>query len=322
LPTNKDSRAQFIAHKNFTVDLKEPNVMRLLKMESTPLINDLMKIELRSQPFLSSPFHSQPSFHTHPEFELVFVIEGFGKRIIGDMVEPFEAGDMVFIGSKVPHLWLSDPVFYEKNSILESKVIVTYFNPKVFIQIFDSIKEFTSIRDMIRQSSKGIRIYGETRNIIANLLIDLSTLEGFKKVERVLYIMNLISTSPEKSFITNDDTDQYDESYPDRLNNVIKFIKENLHQQITLQQVADIACMTEPSFCRFFKKKVNKNLSQFISELRIAHARELLIQTDKSVNDVAFLCGFRTSSHFCYVFKEHSGQSPVQYKLSMNNRPR
>jgi AraC-like DNA-binding protein len=291
--------------------------MKLLKIESPPLIMDLMRIEVRNQSFLSSPFHPQPSFHAHPELELVFVIEGFGKRIINNKVEPFEAGDMVFIGSKVPHLWLSDPVFYEKNSTLESKVIVTYFNPKVFIQIFDSIKEFASIRDMIRQSSKGIRIYGETRNTIANQLMELSTLEGFKRVEGILQMMNLISSSPEKSFITNDDTNQYDEFYPHQLNNVIKFIKENLHQQITLQQVADISCMTKQSFCRFFKKKVNKNLSQFISELRIAHASELLIQTDRSVNEIAYLCGFRTSSHFCYVFKEQSGQSPMQYKLSM-----
>ncbi|MFC0512979.1 AraC family transcriptional regulator [Mucilaginibacter angelicae] len=293
--------------------------MRLLKMESTPLIDDLMKLELRSQPFLSSPFHSRPSFHAHPELELVFVIEGFGKRIIGNSVEPFEAGDMVFIGSKVPHVWLSDPVFYEKDSCLQSKVIVTYFNPRVFIQIFDSVKAFGPIREMIRQSSKGIRIFGKTRDLIADQLSELSNSEGFKKVEGVIHMMNLISTSAEKSFIANEELDQYDEFYPDRLNNVIKFIKDNLHRQISLQQVADIACMTEPSFCRFFKKKVKKNFSQFISELRIAHAKELLIQTDKPVNDIAYLCGFRTSSHFCYVFKEQSGQSPVQYKLSMNS---
>jgi len=293
--------------------------MRLLRTELTPLIDDLMKIDLRSQPFLASPFHHQPVFHSHPELELVFVIEGFGKRIIGNTVEPFEAGDMVFIGSNVPHLWLSDPVFYEENSTLQSKVIVTYFNPKVFVQIFDSIKEFHPIRDMIRQSSKGIRICGETRNIIADKLIALSELQGFSKVEGLLQIMNLISVSEEKSFIVNDDSDHYDDLYPDRLVNVIKFIKENLHSQITLHQVADIACMTEQSFCRFFKRRLKKSFSQFLNELRIAHARELLIQTDKSVNDIAYLCGFKSSSHFCYVFKGHSGESPVQYKLSMKS---
>ena len=294
--------------------------MRLLRTELTPLIGDLITIDLRNQPFLASPFHSQPAFHSHPELELVFIIEGFGKRIIGNTVEPFEAGDMVFIGSNVPHLWLSDPVFYEKNSNLQSKVIVTYFNPKLFVQIFDSIKEFQPIRDMIRQSSKGIRIWGETRNIIADKLIELSELEGFKKVEGLLQIMNLISVSEEKGQVVNDDSDHYDDLYPDRLVNVIKFIKDNLHDQITLHQVADIACMTEQSFCRFFKKRIKKSFSQFLNELRIAQARELLIQTDKPVNAIAYLCGFKSSSHFCHVFKGYSGESPVQYKLSMKRR--
>lgn len=291
--------------------------MRLLRTELTPLIDDLMKIDVRDQTFLSSPFHPQPAFHSHPELELVFVIEGFGKRLIGNTVEPFEAGDMVFIGSNVPHLWLSDPVFYENNSDLHSKVIVTYFNSKAFVQIFDSFKEFHSIRDMIRLSSKGIRIFGETRNIIARQLIELSDMEGFRKVEGLLQIMNLIAVSEEKSLIVNDDTEHFDSLYPDRLVNVVKYIKHNLHEQITLDQVADIACMTKQSFCRFFKKRVKKSFSQFLNELRIAHARELLIQTDKSVNDIAFLCGFKSSSHFGYVFKTHSGESPVQYKLSM-----
>jgi AraC-like DNA-binding protein len=292
--------------------------MRLLKTEITPLINDVMFVDKREQPFLWSPFHSQPSFHSHPELELVFIVEGYGKRIIGNTVEPFESGDMVFIGSNVPHIWLSDPAFYEENTTLQSKVIVTYFNPKIFLQIFDSIKEFQGIREMIRQSSKGIRIFGETRNLIAEKLMALSNEKGFEKVEGLLQIMHLISTSPDKSFIVNNEQDHYDDLYPDRLIDVLKFIKENLHEQITLRQVADIACMTEQSFCRFFKKRTKKSLSLFISDLRIAHAQDLLAQTDKQVADVAFLCGFNSSSHFCRVFKERTGISPFKFKTAVN----
>ncbi len=291
--------------------------MRLLRTEITPLINDLLHVDLRNQPFLWSPFHSQPSFHSHPELELVFIVEGYGKRIIGNKVEPFESGDMVFIGSNVPHLWLSDPAFYEENSTLQSKVIVTYFNPKIFLSIFDSIKEFQGIREMIQQSSKGIRIFGDTRNVIASKLMELSTQQGFEKVQGLLEVMNMISTSPEKSFIVNDEPDHYDDLYPDRLIDVIKFIKDNLHEQITLRQVADIACMTEQSFCRFFKKRIKKSFSQFLSDLRMAHARELLVQTDKPIGDIAYLCGYNSSSHFCRVFKEHAGESPFKYKSSI-----
>jgi AraC-like DNA-binding protein len=288
--------------------------MRLLRTEITPLINDMMYVDMRQQPFLRSPFHSRPSFHSHPELELVFIVEGYGKRIIGNKTEPFESGDMVFIGSNVPHLWLSDPVFYVENSKLQSQVIVTYFNHKIFLQIFDSIKEFDSIREMIKQSAKGIRIFGETRNIIANKLFSLSTKKGFEKVEGLLQIMNLISTSPEKSFIDNNEPDYYDDLYPDRLIDVIKFIKDNLNEKITLRQVAEIACMTEQSFCRFFKKRIKKSFSHFLSDLRIAHARELLFQTDKPIADIAYLCGYNSSSHFCKVFKGHTGVSPLRYK--------
>lgn len=278
-----------------------------------------MHVEYREQPFLSSPFHTQPSFHAHPELELVFVVEGYGKRIIGNKIEPFESGDMVFIGSNVPHLWLSDPAFYEESSALQSKVIVCYFNPKVFVHIFDSIKEFDGIREMVRQSSKGIRIFGETRNEIAKKLIALSNIKGFEKIEGLLQVMHLISISDEKEFIDNAESDYYDDLYPDRLVDVIKFVKDNLHEQITLRQVSDIACMTEPSFCRFFKKRTKKSFFQFLIDLRIAQACQLLIQTDKQVSDIAYQCGYNTTSHFCKVFKDHTGVSPFQYRISMKS---
>ncbi|WP_143307229.1 AraC family transcriptional regulator [Chitinophaga vietnamensis] len=293
--------------------------MKLLKTEITPLINDVMHVDVREQTFLSSPYHLQPSFHSHPELELVFIMEGHGKRIIGNKIEPFSAGDMVFIGSNVPHLWLSDPVFYEENSGLRSKAIVTYFNPKIFMQIFESIKEFDGIREMIRQSSKGIRILGETRNLIAQKLMALSNIKGFEKVEGLLQIMHLIAISAEKEFIVNEAPDHYDELYPDRLMEVIKFIKENLHEQITLRQVADIACMTEQSFCRFFKKRTKKGFSQFLSELRIAQACQLLIRSNKAISDIAYLCGYNSSSHFSRVFKDRTGVSPLQYRASMGS---
>lgn len=296
--------------------------MKLLKTEITPLINEMTHIEMRQQPFLSSPFHSQPSFHSHPELELTFIVEGYGKRIIGNKVEPFESGDMVFIGSNVPHIWLSDPAFYEEDAQLQSRVIVTYFNPKTFLHIFDTLKEFEGIREMIRQSSKGIRIFGATKDIIADKLIALSEKKGFEKIEGLLHIMNMISVSTEKSFIVTNEPDHYDDLYPDRLIDVLKFIKDNLHEPISLKQVADIACMTEQSFCRFFKKRTKKSFSHFLSDLRISQACEMLIQTDKSIVDIAYLCGYNTSSHFCRVFKEYTGVSPLRYKTNANKSSR
>jgi AraC-like DNA-binding protein len=288
--------------------------MRLLRTEITPFINDIMYVDLRDQPFLWSPFHSQPTFHSHPELELVLIIEGFGKRIIGNKVEAFGPGDMVFMGSNLSHVWLSDQAFHEEGSMLQSKAIVVYFNPKTLVKVFDSVKEFQSIRDMIQQSSKGIRIYGETRDIIADKLIELSTKTGYEKVVGLLGIMNLIAVSSDKYFIDDDKTVHHDDLRPDKLIEVINYIKENLSKQITLSQVAHIAGMTEQSFCRFFKKRTKKNYSQYLNDLRVTRAKELLIQTDRPISDIAYLCGYNSDSHFCRIFKEHVGKSPFKYK--------
>ncbi|MBC7511168.1 MAG: cupin domain-containing protein, partial [Ferruginibacter sp.] len=136
--------------------------MRLLQTQITPFVNNFLHIDVREQPFLFCPLHGKPSFHAHPELELVFILEGFGKRIIGNQVTYYETGDMVFIGSGVPHIWLSDPAYYKQDSTLRSKVIVTYINPKVFESMFIHIKELDGVKEMINQAAKGINIFGDT----------------------------------------------------------------------------------------------------------------------------------------------------------------
>ncbi len=88
---------------------------------------------------------------------------------------------MVFIGSNVPHVWLSDEAFYKENSKLHSRLIITYFNPNKFKEVLNLLKEFGSIRDIIRQASKGIKIFGETRKIVADKLFEISAKSGFEK---------------------------------------------------------------------------------------------------------------------------------------------
>ncbi|MBN8860137.1 MAG: helix-turn-helix domain-containing protein [Sphingobacteriales bacterium] len=294
--------------------------MRLLKTEITPLVNELMYVDMRQQSFLWSPFLSQPTLHSHPELQLTFIIEGYGKRIIGNKIEHFESGDMVLVGSNIPHIWLSDPVFYGKDTSLQSKVIVAYFHPKVFFQIFNCLKEFDNIREMISQSSKGILIQGETKNIIADKLISLTAKQGFDKVEGLFQIMNLISLSPHKRFIVTDESADYNDFYPDRLVDVVRFINDNLHEPISLRQVADIAFMTEQSFCRFFKKRTKKSFSQFLNAARISRACEMLRQTNKAITDIAYRCGYNSLSHFCRVFKEHTGMSPFSYRSRIGEK--
>src|SRR6516164_9971066 len=75
--------------------------------------------------------HFSSGYHAHPEFELVYIMEGFGKRIIGNKIDEFKKGDLVLIGPNVPHVWTSYESF-KGDSAGRSKALVVYFNPKIF----------------------------------------------------------------------------------------------------------------------------------------------------------------------------------------------
>jgi mannose-6-phosphate isomerase-like protein (cupin superfamily) len=67
-----------------------------------------------------------PSWHFHPEFEIMLVLEGTGIPFVGDSMQLFQPGDLVFYGNNIPHLHRSDAAYYKKDSKLVSKAKVVY----------------------------------------------------------------------------------------------------------------------------------------------------------------------------------------------------
>jgi AraC-like DNA-binding protein len=192
-----------------------------------------------------------------------------------------------------------------------------YINPKIFESMLSFVKEFDEVKEMLQQASKGINIFGKTRTIISKILIELVSKTGFEKAIGLLQIMNLISITKERNFINNKELANPFGLNSDRLIDVYKFINENIHKPISLKEVAEVACMAIPSFCRFFKKRTKTTLSQHLVDARMTHACKLLMGIDKPISEIAYLCGYNSNSHFCKVFKSHTNQSPLQYKMSL-----
>lgn len=294
--------------------------MKLVTTQMTPLVKSFLHVEKREQPFLYSPYHGRPTFHSHPEFELIYIEEGQGKRIVGNNISSYSAGDMVFIGSNVPHIWLSDPSHYEKHPSLScTKSIVSYINPKIFEQMFELMTEFESIETMTNLASKGFYIYGKTKEIIAKKLESLVKATGYNRIEGFLNILHTITISQEKEFITDNRTPIVTFSNSDKLMAVLEYIKSNLSNVISLNMMAALAHMTVPAFCRFFKNRMGITPLQYILEERMALARKLLIELDKPIYEIAGRCGYNSDSHFCKVFKDHYGISPYRYKSNINH---
>ena len=286
--------------------------MKLEQTKITSYLNTTVSVLNREEPFFQSPFHS------HPELELVYIKESFGKRIIGNSVMPFEAGDMVFLGSDIPHVWLNDEMYYRGISTLKAKAIVVYFSKDIFGPAFYELKETQKINELFHQAGKGISITGKTNVRIAKKLEKLVAKKDFEIIIGLFEILSILSEDEDRTYINNEIySTLHKESKKDRLTEVFQYVKDHYQKDILLHEIAEVANMTPTSFCRMFKTKTKKNFVEYLNEIRVSNACKFLIETDMSISEIAYECGFTTASNFNKLFRKFTGMTPSEYKKNM-----
>lgn len=292
--------------------------------------------------------HFDPNWHFHPHYQLFLVVEGTGTRFIGDSIKPFGPGDLVFLGPNLPHLWRSDQAYFAKSGSsdpalpglpqshlpvsqpLVARGIVVYFSENFLGDQFFAKREMIALRHLLELSRQGLEWTGPSRDIAEAGLRNLARQPvGFGRILSLLTLLNDLShttdyrplTSPGYSNTMkpaeNDETSPSATDRPERayrrMQLVHDYVLSHFTDDLSLDTVADLAGMTPPAFCRYFKAHANKTFSCFVSEVRIGHACKLLMTGTLSITQVSYDSGFRTLSNFNRQFKDITGQTPSRY---------
>ncbi|MFT2009289.1 AraC family transcriptional regulator [Pontibacter sp. 13R65] len=256
-----------------------------------------------------------PNWHFHPEYQLFFVLEGKGTRFIGDNIKPFKENDMVLMGPDLPHLWRSNNEYFNKCSGLQTRGIVVYFREDFLGHSIQQKEEMKEILHLFQRSKRGLDIMGKANSQVGEMMTELTQQKGVESVIQLLKILHTLATSPDCYPITNSGyVNLNKESEKDRMNRVYEHVMNNFEQKITLEEVAAIANMSSSSFSRYFKSRVNKSFSDFLSEIRIGHACKLLNDEERNISQVCYESGFNTLSNFNKQFRDITGKTPLQYK--------
>jgi len=259
--------------------------------------------------------HFYPALHAHSEYQLFLALQGSGARFIGDSINAFGPGELTFIGPNIPHLWRSDPAYFENKSRLKSTGIVIYFNRRFFDEHIASKEEMIALQNLLIRSQRGIDFYGVTRNAVSKMMKELAAQKGIKSVVLLLQILEILSTSKHYHYISSTTYNKVpDREESERVNLVYEYVLDNFRHKIRLSELAGILCMTPTSFSRYFAGKHNKSFSSFVSEIRIQHACRLLTETNDSIADIAYECGFNTISNFNTQFKKIVGSGPLRFR--------
>ena len=268
---------------------------------------------------LEDPYFD-PNWHFHPEYQLFTVLKGTGTRFVGDSIQRFKTGDLVFTGPNLPHLWRSDQEYFAGNQQLVTKGIVVYFHEDFLGDSLLQKNELHEIRQLLLKARRGMWIVDKTALGVRKMMKKLVQTRSFKSVLQLLNILDIIADSSEYHFLASENYgNSLKRSDTDRMNKVYDYIMENFTRKITLEEVATLAYMTPSSFSRYFKLHSNKTFSQLLSEVRIGHASKLLIEQDMPVGEACFRSGFHTLSNFNRQFRSIHHLSPMEYKRAYRN---
>jgi AraC-like DNA-binding protein len=251
-------------------------------------------------------------YHFHPEHELTLIVKGKGNRYVGNHMDVYSSGDLVLIGSNLPHCWK-----IENNQEEESDVasVVIQFNNDFLGADFLAKPELSQILHLLERSKHGIQFLNNTADEITNRLILLAKEQNtFKRLIEFLEILYTLAISKEYVLLDKQDTKAQPSGKTERINAVLGYIIDNYKNEISLDQAAALINMTPNAFCKYYKKTTKKTFIETVTDYRINYAIQQLVNSDKSISDICFENGFGDLSHFYKLFKRKMKLSPLKYR--------
>lgn len=262
--------------------------------------------------FTDINYLGKPYWHFHPEYEIVYISNGRGKRHIGDHVSFYENGDLIFLGPNMPHFGFSEELYDEHVEI------VVQMREDFLGGEFLSKPEMVAIKHLFERSRQGVTFHGETKHRIGERLVQLVEYNGFDRLLNLLSILQSLAHSGEYTLLNAGSfAVEVNAQDHERMRSIYEFVGANFQRLIPLDEIAHEINMTVPAFCRYFKKLTNKTFTHFVNEFRIAHACRMLSDEHLSISAVSYESGFNNLSHFNKLFRQITGLSPRDYRRSL-----
>lgn len=272
----------------------------------------IQKIPLSDQSsFMADRFYTpyfETPWHYHPEYEVVLMLEGKGKRFIGNNIADYHPGDLCFIGANLPHMYRKDDAEATGGSL------VIHFREDFLGKEFLTVPEMQKIKLLFDRSSMGIQVNGESGKRAAELMNEMTELNGMDRLIALFQLLNTLADSDEYDLLSSPEIKGQNSVDSDRLNRVFDFVMRNFKEDIQMEDIAKLANMSYSGFCRYFKTRTKKTFTHFVNEIRVGYACRRLVETDLSVENICYEAGFNNKTNFMEQFRKIIKCTPYQFK--------
>ena len=248
--------------------------------------------------------------HFHPEYELNFIYRGRGvRRIVGDHTAEISDVELVLVGPNLVHGWELN-----KCRCKEIYEMTIHIQPDLLHEKMLARRLFKPIRDMFNRSRHGILFSEEATLEIMPRLLVLPKLNGIKYFLEFISILNDLAGSENQSLLSTQFSEQHDFQNSENIKKVYEFIHANFHRKITLQEISQLVNMSPVSFNRFIRNRTGKTFVNYVNDTRISYATRWLIETEQSIGEISYRCGFHNIANFNRIFRKAKNCTPSEFR--------
>lgn len=249
-------------------------------------------------------------WHYHPEFELTYIVESQGRRLVGDHVARYQAGDLVFLGANLPHTWASEGPARRR----EHRAIVVQFRADVIPSPLRALSEFQSIAELLGRANRGLQFDVATAPAIARDLRRLLTLRGLPAWMTLLGLLERLAAAHARPLASLRFTPDLPLTQQARLQRALSHVEARSDSTLTLGGVARTAGVSPATLARLFRRMLGRSFVDYVTELRIGRVCRQLMDTELGVAEIAYACGFNNLANFNRRFRALKGTTPSAFR--------
>lgn len=238
--------------------------------------------------------HRQTSFGIHEDPEFLFFPEGTGWILYDGARIPIQSGDIISVNTFVAHQVIPDPVLDQFCLIIDNS-FCRYHGIDPTHLLFQR-----TIRDPAAEG-------------LYRALIDACAgPDAFRNTAIKAAVLNLLLYVCRHCSTPKPDLPSQPDPALEYVRRAVGFMKTNLSQKLTADEVAAAVGLSKFHFLREFKRITGQTMTHYLNTIRCEYAKNLLESGQYNVKEAAFLCGFTNNSYFSSVFLQYTGLLPSQ----------
>jgi AraC-like DNA-binding protein len=255
------------------------------------------------------------SWHHHPEFEIILILKGKGRQLIGDSIDRFMNHDLILVGSYLPHALVCDNEYNFHPEGFQGEAIVFQFTYDFLGPQFFEIPENRNLKHLLEESSRGIRFTGKTKDKMTSLMKESYKLDGPDQFLLLMTLFNVMSKTKEYHLLSSAGfMEPYHMEGNEPIQKSLDFILYNFNRYITVKEMLDITNMSNTTFCIAFKRITRMTFKEYLLNTRVGYACKLLTSSSMTISQIASECGFENISNFNHQFKKLKTATPSAFR--------